>query len=248
MWRSGYAIDDVVMKILAVITARGGSKGVERKNVRVLNGKPLIIHTIDCALSASNLLYKVIVSTEDAEIADLSVKAGVEVPFLRPAELAADDTPTLPVLTHAVRFVEESDNVSLDWVLVLQPTSPLRLREDIAAAVSLAQTGDFDTIVSVKNANDHHPLKIKKVNINENLIPFIDGAVEPLRRQDLSPNAYKRNGAIYLIRRDRLEEGRLYGDSIRGLVMPEDRSIDIDTELDFLIADMLMSRRDLKNA
>ena len=89
---------------------------------------------------------------------------------------------------------------------------------------------------------------MKKVNINEKLIPFIDGTVEPLRRQDLSPNAYKRNGAIYLIRRDRLEEGRLYGDSIRGLVMPEDRSVDIDTELDFLIADMLMSRRDLKNA
>jgi CMP-N,N'-diacetyllegionaminic acid synthase len=231
------------MKILGVITARGGSKGLPRKNIRSLHGKPLIEYTIQAALAAVDVFHRVIVSTEDAEIAEVSRRAGADVPFLRPQELARDSTPTLPVLQHAVEYIERCDGVAIDWVMILQPTSPLRTKEDIQTAVNLAAAGDCDTVVSVQRANKCHPYKMKKMDSAGRLVPFIDGSVEPVRRQDLTPDAYQRNGAIYLVRRDRLLENRLYGDSISAYIMPDDRSVDIDTHVDFLLAEALLSCR-----
>lgn len=231
------------MRILGLITARGGSKGILRKNIRELHGKPLIEHTIHVALAASNLFHRVIVTTDDEQIASISRLAGADVPFMRPQELAKDETPTLPVLQHAIEYVEQNDGITIDWVMILQPTSPLRTIEDIEAAICLAKAGDCDTVVSVRKANNCHPFKMKKIDTGGLLVPFIDGCVEPERRQDLSPDAYQRNGAIYMVRRDRLLENRLYGDKIRPYIMPDDRSVDIDTHLDFKLAETLLEER-----
>ncbi len=142
-------------KILVVITARGGSKGVPRKNIRMVAGKPLIAYTIETALQVRKQVHRIIVSTEDDEIAGISRKFGAEVPFMRPAELAEDKTPSLPVLQHALRFVEEQDSTRMDWVLLLQPASPLRTREDILAALELARKGGCDSIISVVQTPIH---------------------------------------------------------------------------------------------
>ncbi|MBT5373795.1 MAG: acylneuraminate cytidylyltransferase family protein, partial [Rhodospirillaceae bacterium] len=130
---------DKPAKVLALITARGGSKGVPRKNIRMLCGKPLIAWTIEVALSVGEQFHGVVVSTEDEEISEVARKCGAEVPFVRPAELAQDETPSLPVIQHAVEFIEERDSIRLDWVMVLQPTEPLRLAEDIIECLRLSR-------------------------------------------------------------------------------------------------------------
>ncbi len=227
--------------ILAIITARGGSKGVPRKNIRQVYGKPLIAYSIEVALEIRNRLYRIIVSTDDAEIAEISRQYGAEVPFMRPPELAEDKTPTLPVLQHAVRFVEEQDKVHVDWVLLLQPTSPLRTKEDILAALQLAQPGDCDSVISVVQS-PIHPLFMKRIE-NGQLLPFSDVLVEMegTRRQETQPPAYIRNGAIYLTRRDVLmERNSIWGRFIRPYVMPPERSVNVDSELDLKLAELML--------
>ncbi|MBE3143909.1 MAG: acylneuraminate cytidylyltransferase family protein [Planctomycetes bacterium] len=233
-------------KVLAIITARGGSKGVPRKNIRPVFGKPLIAYSIETAIQVRDRLYRIIVSTDDAEIADISRHFGAEVPFMRPPELAADKTPTLPVLQHAVRFVEEQDKVRLDWVLLLQPTSPLRTKDDILAALELAQLGSCDSVISVVQTPTH-PLFMKRIE-NGQLLSFSDVLVEKegTRRQDAQPPAYVRNGAIYLTLRDVLmERNSIWGRFIRPYMMPPERSVNVDSELDLkLVKVMLQSGTD----
>lgn len=227
--------------ILAVITARGGSKGVPRKNIRLVCGKPLIAYSIETALQVRDRLYRIIVSTDDTEIADISRHYGAEVPFMRPPELAADKTPTLPVLQHAVRFVEEQDKVRLDWVLLLQSTSPLRTKDDILAALELAHLGGCDSVISVVQTPTH-PLFMKRIE-NGKLVSFSDMLVEKegTRRQDAQPPAYIRNGAIYLTRRDVLmERNSIWGRFIRPYVMPPERSVNVDSELDLKLAEIML--------
>ena len=231
-------------KILAILTARGGSKGVPRKNIRPVCGKPLIAYSIETALQVRDQLYRIIVSTDDAEIAEISRQYGAEVPFLRPAELAADKTPTLPVLQHAVRFVEEEDGIRIGWVLLLQPTSPLRTKEDILAALELARCGGCDSVISVVQTPTH-PLFMKRIE-NNRLLSFSDVLVEKegTRRQDAQPPAYVRNGAIYITRRDVLmERNSIWGETIRPYVMPPERSVNIDSELDLKLAEVMLQAR-----
>ena len=231
-------------KILAVITARGGSKGVPRKNIRPVCGKPLIAYSIETALTVRDRLYRIVVSTDDPEIAEVSRQYGAEVPFMRPLELAADKTPTLPVLQHAVRFVEAQDRVLLDWILLLQPTSPLRVAEDILAALELARAGGCDSVISVVQVATH-PLFIKRIE-NDQLLPFSESFAEKegTRRQDARPPAYVRNGAIYLTRRDVLmERNSIWGGSIRPYVMPPERSVNVDSELDLIVAELMLRPR-----
>lgn len=233
------------MKVLAIIPARGGSKGLPGKNIRLLNGRPLIEYTIATALDAADLLYKIIVSTDDLGIAKISSNAGAEVPFIRPNSLATDEATTLDVLKHALDYIECSSSVIMDWVLILQPTSPLRTRCDIEAALAIAAKGNCDSVVSVRNANSNHPFKIKKINTNGLLVPFIKGSEEPARRQSLSPDVYQRNGAIYLVRRKNIMEGKLFGGKTVPYIMPEERSVDIDGFVDFKLAEILM--KEFKN-
>ena len=232
------------MSVLTVITARGGSKSIPRKNVVELCGKPLIVHTIDAALALGDRLHRVVVSTDDEEIAAVSRAAGAEVPFMRPAALARDDTPSLPVVQHAARFVEEEEATQLDWILLLQPTTPLRTVDDIAGALDLALDGKATSVVGVCDVGSYHPLKMHSAE-NGFLTPYAENWAEGIRRQDLTPDLYKTNGTIYLVRRDVLiEQNSLFGDHVRPLVMPTDRSLDIDSELDLVIAEALIKRRD----
>lgn len=236
-------INQFAHKVLAVIPARGGSKGVPRKNIRPVCGKPLIAYSIETALAARDLLYRVLVSTDDAEIAAIARQYGAETPFLRPAELAADNAPTAPVLQHAVRFVEEQDKVRMDWVLLLQPTDPFRTVQDIQAALALAQQGGCDSVISVVQVFAVHPILMKRIE-NDQLLPYCIQEKEGTRRQNYQPPAFMRNGAIYLTRRDVLiERGSLWGDVIRPYIMPPERSVSVDNELDLKMVEILMQER-----
>ena len=227
-------------KILAVIPARGGSKGVPRKNIAVVGGKPLIAYTVEAARSAGDLLYRTIVSTDDLEISEIAKKYGAEVPFLRPADLATDRIPMIPVLQHAARFVEEQDQVQLDWILLLQPTTPLRTAGDIEAAIKLARQTDCTSVISVVQVLSTHPILMKRIEAGR-LIPFCVEEKEGTRRQDYQPPAYMRNGAIYLTRRNvLLERGSIWGDAICPYVMPEERSVNIDSVLDLKLFELML--------
>jgi N-acylneuraminate cytidylyltransferase/CMP-N,N'-diacetyllegionaminic acid synthase len=226
------------MKILAIIPARGGSKGIPRKNIRPLCGKPLIAWTIEQAIQ-SKLLNRVIISTEDEEIAQISRQYGAEVPFLRPAELAMDDTTSVDTLIHAVQWLENEEQYHPNYIMLLQPTSPLRIREDIEAVVKLAQEKQADTVVTVCPVRDH-PYWTKKLTDNQQLADFLSLENISLRRQDLPP-VYALNGAIYLAKRDVfLSKKSFYTDQTYGYIMPIERSIDIDTEWDLYLADLIL--------
>lgn len=231
--------------VLAVIPARGGSKGVPRKNLRTVGGRPLIAWSVVLAgeAVAAGLVRRAIVSTDDPEIAAAARAAGGDVPFVRPPELADDRAKMAPVLRHAVLEAEAAEGVRFDWVLLLQPTSPLRTLDDLRRAIDLAATGETDSVISVVQVFDTHPVLMKRIE-GERLVPFCVPEPEGTRRQDYAPAAYMRNGAIYLTRRDVLvERGSIWGDSIRPYVMPEERSISVDTELHIRLLDQVLSER-----
>lgn len=226
------------MRVLGVIPARGGSKGVPGKNIRLLHGKPLICYSILAAASSS--LTRTIVTTDSQEIASAASACGGEVPYMRPAALASDDTPTLPVILHALDTLQEN----FDAVMVLQPTSPLRTAEDIDAAISLlAGDPEADSVISVVKVSDHHPARMKM--LREGILfdpPFME-TVEGQRRQDL-PDYYLRNGAVYLTRTAVLRAQQSFkGTKCLGYQMPEERSVNIDSEIDFILADAILRMR-----
>ncbi len=231
------------MKVLAVIPARGGSKGVPRKNIRPLCGRPLISYSIEQALAARHLFYRVIVSTDDQEIASIAAAYGADVPFLRPAELARDDSPVIPMLQHAVTFVETEDAVRMDWICLLQPTEPFRSTVDLERCLELARTGGSDSVISVVQVFATHPVLMKKIE-HEQLVPYCLEEREGTRRQEYQPPAYMRNGAVYLTRRDVLmNQHSIWGKTIRPFIMPLERSVSIDTEIDFRVAEALMAEQ-----
>ncbi|TDA66348.1 MAG: acylneuraminate cytidylyltransferase family protein [Chloroflexi bacterium] len=230
-------------KVLAVIPARGGSKGVPRKNIRMVGGKPLIAYTIDAALAVKNRLHRLIVSTDDAEIAAMAQDYGAEVPFMRPVDLGGDKVPMVPVLKHAIQTIEELDGIKLEWVLLLQPTCPFRAPEDILAALELAAAGGCDSVISVVRVLAHHPILMKKIE-NDRLLPFMIEEIEGTRRQDYNPPAYMRNGSIYLTRRDNLmNNNSIWGKVIRPYIMPEERSVNVDSEMDMKLVEYMLQDR-----
>lgn len=226
--------------VLAVIPARGGSQGVRRKNIRLVCGKPLIAYSIETALAARSLFHRVIVSTDDSEIAEIARVHGADVPFLRPAALATDEAPMFLTIRHAVEFVEEQDRVTIDWACILQPTEPFRTMADIEECIRLAVAGGCDSVVSVRQVFSVHPALMKRIE-NDVLVPFCIEEKEGTRRQDFAPAAYMRNGAIYLTRRDVLfGRGSIWGSSIRPYVMPEERSVGVDSEVDLKLVELMV--------
>lgn len=222
------------MRTVAIIPARGGSKGIPRKNVKEIAGKPLIRWTIEAALG-SRRLDRVVVSTEDSEIASIAKAAGASVPFRRPPELAADDTSGIAPVLHALEALPEADAV-----LLLQPTSPLRTAADIDALLALAERSGAASIVSVTEARDH-PHWTYRIE-NEALRPFLSRKAAA-RRQDLPP-AYALNGALYFATAAWLLEHRtLVGQDTLPFIMPPERSIDIDGALEWRLAEMLLRER-----
>jgi CMP-N-acetylneuraminic acid synthetase len=225
------------MRVLGVVTARAGSKGLPGKNLKVLAGKPLLAYTVDAA-RGSGVLDRVILSTEDEQIAEVGRELGCDVPFIRPRDLAQDDTPHLPVIQHAVRWMQERASYTPDAVMILQPTSPLRSAEDVRAAVDLLERSGADSVVSVSEVSAHtHPMRVLRVDDSGAAVLFVTGERvrhRINRRQDL-PAAWVMNGAIYLCRTGVLFAGSpsLYGDRVVVYRMPADRGLSIDDARDW---------------
>ena len=230
------------MRVLAIVTARGGSKGIPRKNIVPLLGKPLLEYTADAALSAKRLI-RVILSTEDEEIAHIGRQCGLDIPFLRPVELAADDTPTISVLQDAVRRLEASGE-RYDAVLTLQPTNPLRLPEDIDGSIEQLEESGADSVISFVDVGEKHPARMKFVSPDGRVLdpPFAE-AFEGQRRQDL-PKLYLREGSIYLTRHAVLmEQNSLKGRDCRIWIIPQERYCNIDTPFDLFLAEQMLKYR-----
>lgn len=229
------------MKVLGVVTARGGSKGIPRKNIIPILGKPLIAYTAEAARS-SEKLTRVILSTDDEEIANVGQRWGLEVPFLRPPELARDDTPTLPVIQDAIRKLE-SENEFYDAVMILQPTNPLRRPEDIDGAIALLEKTGADSVISFTDVGEKHPARMKFIGQDGRVTdpPFAE-AYEGQRRQEL-PKLYLREGSVYLTRRDVLmKENSIKGKDCRAWIIPSERACNIDTLFDLYICEQLLRR------
>lgn len=215
------------MRILGLIPARGGSKGIPRKNLAPFRGRPLLVWTCEAALR-SRELFRVVLSTDDPEIAETGRRAGVSVPFLRPAELARDTTPSLPVVQHALRAVEAEEG-PIDAVCLLQPTSPLRSAEDVDGACRRFRETGADTLFSVRPVPPHfHPMWTYLEAPDGTLRQAAGDRVVP-RRQELPP-AYWREGSLYVVSRATLlGRDTLYGPRIVPYLVPAERSGSIDT-------------------
>ena len=230
--------------ILGLIPARGGSKGLPRKNIKPLLGKPLIAWTIEQAL-ASKYLDKVVVSTDDEEITKISKKYGAEVPFMRPKELAEDNAKGIDVVLHAMDWVKENDTrKQYDLIMLLQPTSPLRTKEDIDKAIELLFLKEAKAIVSVCEV-DYHPLWSNTLPEDGCMKNFIRQEIMNKNRQEL-PLFYRLNGAIYLAYCDYIKEQKsFFGEKTFACIMARERSIDIDNEIDFKLTEILIKLQNI---
>jgi CMP-N,N'-diacetyllegionaminic acid synthase len=228
-----------MVKIIGLITARGGSKGIPHKNILNLAGKPLIAWTINAALE-SNQLSRLIISTDDNEIKKIAEQYGAEVPFIRPDYLAGDSASSLSVVNHAIQFLLDEGFQKSDYILLLQPTSPLRSANDIKNAINLMQRKDAMAVVSVSESSDH-PYLTRKISPEGILENFMEIIPDNLRRQDLPP-AYVINGAIYLNRISSLLDDKtlLPEKKTFAYIMPREHSIDIDTPGDFHLAELIL--------
>jgi len=222
------------MKILAIIPARGGSKGVPRKNIKQLIDKPLIAHTI-LESKKSPLIDRLIVSTEDLEIANVSKEWGAEV-VDRPVDLASDISKTEPVLEHVLKVLKEKENYEPDAVILLPATSPFRTVKTINDAIDKFSKNRYDTLIGI--------LPIYKysydINTNDSLTPLYS---ERKNRQDGRKPVYVENGALYISKKELIEKGKIFGKNIGYIFMDEVESINIDEELDFKIAENIIKNK-----
>lgn len=216
---------------LAIIPARGGSKGVPRKNIRELAGKPLIAWTIEEA-KKSKYITKLVLSSEDEEIIEVAKKYGCEVPFVRPMELAADDTPGVDPVLHTIEQCP-----GYDYVVLLQPTSPLRTVEDIDGAIERLLETESEFCVSVAETLES-PYWMYKLTDNQ-LQPLLENASIVTRRQDL-PMVYSLNGAVYIAKTEAfLKEKSFLTSHTLGYIMSKKHSYDIDNEIDFIVCEII---------
>lgn len=227
------------MKILFIIPARGGSKGLPGKNIKDLQGKPLIAYAIEAAQN-SGISGDIIVSTDDEKIAETAKKFGAQVPFLRPEILSGDKASGMDVIFHAVDFAKQHGTI-YDFVIVLQPTSPLRTADDIKNAYNLLQEQKAKAVVSV-SVCDHHPLWTNTLPEDKFMGNFMKPEVKDKQRQQL-PEYYQINGAIYMGYLDYISEKKVFiGDKTVAFIMPAERSVDIDTEKDLVLANYFLEK------
>lgn len=225
-------------KVLAIITARGGSKRLPNKNIKIFLGKPLIAWTIKHAV-ASRYIDKVIVSTDSKKIASISKRYGADVPFLRSKELATDNASSISVVLHAVEWLKNKGE-KYDLLLLLQPTSPLRKTEDVNKAIELLFLKKAQAVISVCEV-DHHPYWSNKLPKNGCMNNFITKAATDKNSWKLA-KFYRLNGAIFLAYCDYLKKQKSFlGRKTYAYIMPKERSVDIDSELDFRFAEFLKS-------
>lgn len=228
------------MKIISIICARGGSKGVPKKNIRLLLGRPLIARTIDLARKCPSI-DRVIVSTEDPEIARIAGEYGAEVPFIRPDALAQDSSPKLPVLQHVVNYLQSQEDYQPDIIVDLDPTSPLRTVADVEACIRMVQEAGTDNVFSVTQS---------RRNPYFNMVEVVDGRVKlvrppdkPVTSRQAAPLVYDMNASIYAWKRAALmDNDTIFLTGTRIYEMPE-WALDIDSELDFEFAEFILSQR-----
>ncbi len=230
---------------LAIIPARGGSKGLPRKNVRQLGSQPLIAHTIQAALQSR--INRAIVSTDDEEIAEIARSYGAEVPFIRPPEYSGDAATSLSVLLHAVRFMEQELNYQPSEVMFLQPTSPFRTADHIDGALANYFKSGTTSLISVTDVQEFHPYFMFKLKDEHKLETLFELKARPLRRQEL-PTYYRINGAIYISNRsyyEGIEDNAAIFDwnSVSAYVMDAPSSIDINDYIDFQHAELLLKKK-----
>jgi CMP-N,N'-diacetyllegionaminic acid synthase len=224
-------------KILAIVPARGGSKGVPRKNIRLLCGKPLIYYSIKAGLE-SKYVDRVVVSTEDSEIAEVAKKYNAEV-IKRPLDLAKDDSRAFFTYKHILNFLKNHDEYYPDIIVILQPTSPLRIVEDVDIAVDLFMNNDCDSVIGVVEDNEvYWSFRVKGTFLN----PVFGKEFLSMNRQDL-PKLYRPNGAVFVTTpKNLLKNKGFHGGRVIPYVMPAERSVDIDTPIDFKLAHILLEK------
>lgn len=227
--------------MIAIVPARGGSKGLPGKNIRPLGGKPLIAYTVEEALKARGI-DKVVVSTDDPQIAEIAVDFGAICPFMRPADLASDESLAIDTYLYTVDRLERELGYQIEDVVILLPTSPLRLASDIEAAMSLFQEKNAESVVSyVKEA---HPISWhREIDSEQRLHPLF---AENLCNRQETKETYYPNGSIYVFNMSLLRQRKYYSDKSFAYVMPAERSVDIDNHLDFLFAEFLIGLREAR--
>ncbi|AZR73887.1 acylneuraminate cytidylyltransferase [Anoxybacter fermentans] len=226
---------------LALILARGGSKGIPKKNIKILNGKPLLAYTIEEA-KKSKFIDRVVLSTESEEIAEVGKRYGAEVPFMRPKELATDEASSIDAIIHALNWLKMNEDYWPKFTVLLQPTSPLRTVKDIDGAIEKLLEHNAESLVSLCEV-DKHPFWLKKI-IDNRVVPYTEEGQHITRRQDL-PKVYSLNGAIFIAESILLvKERSFYVGRTIPYIMPKERSVDIDNIIDWHLAEILMKERD----
>jgi CMP-N,N'-diacetyllegionaminic acid synthase len=227
-------------RIVCLIPARGGSKGIPRKNIKLLAGKPLIAYTIRQALQ-SQYIDRTIVSTDDQEISDVARQYGAEVPFMRPADLAGDQVATVDVLLHAVDWLEKQEKYDFDILVLLHATAPLRSVDDIDSCIRMLLEAKADNVFSVTES--HRNPYFNMVEIGDDGTATLSKKGDYVMRQN-APKVYDMNASIYVWWNDVLKkEKKIFLKKSHVYVMPKERSIDIDDDLDFTIAAFLCLQR-----
>ena len=230
-------------RLLAIIPARGGSKRLPRKNILNLSGKPLIAWTIEAALG-SKYVDHVVVSTEDNQIAAVSKKYGADVPYMRPDNLATDESASIDAVLHTIEYLEEIGEF-YNYIILLQPTSPLRTTQNINESIELLQDRKCDAVISVCEA-EHSPLWCNTIPLDDDLSNFLDSSVLNKRSQDLK-QYYRLNGAIYLCNTNRLKVEKTFflKSNCIAYNMKQEKSVDIDSKSDFICASVQMGMHKL---
>tara|TARA_Y100001935_G_scaffold201816_1_gene170267 strand:- start:161 stop:859 length:699 start_codon:yes stop_codon:yes gene_type:complete len=228
-------------KVIAIIPARAGSKGVLNKNIKSLNGKPLISYTIEEA-KKSKFIDKLIVSTDSQEIADISSSLGASVPFIRPSELSTDSSLTFDVIKHTMNFLKDKDE-HYDIIVLLQPTTPFRKVESIDEAIlTLKKSNKYTSVVSVVDVEGNHPLRMKKIE-GDYLINYIDQGFENMNPRNELPKVYIRSGAIYaILTKNFYEEQSLVSNLCSPIILDKIETINIDSPLDFEFCEFMLNK------
>ena len=230
------------MSIVGFVFARGGSKGLPGKNIRILAGKPLIAWSIEQA-KAVNRIERVIVSTDSNEIADVARSFGAEVPFIRPAELAQDDSPEWLSWQHALKYLRDHQGTMPDTMISIPTTAPLRIPADLESCLDEYAKGQADAVITVTDAHRNPYFNMVTMDFYGNTQPVIPQSVDFSRRQD-TPIVYDMTTVAYVVdARFVLNNSRLFAGKVRAVHVPVERAIDIDSLLDFKIAEVLLSNR-----
>ena len=224
--------------MLAIIPARGGSKGVPGKNIKFLLGKPLIAYTIEAAKKSINI-DRIVISTDNVEIANIAIRHGAECPFMRPSHLATDEALAIDNYIYTINRLNNEWGVNINSFIVLQPTSPLRTSDDIDNAIELFQKKNADSVISY--TEEDHPIYWHK-KINDDLT-FSNIFADTLQNRQEYEKTYYPNGAIFVFRYKLIKERRYYSENSFAYIMPKLRSVDIDAIEDFLWAEFLLKKK-----